>query len=140
MMAKFTLHAPGPYGTRQSRLFGYSQVMEIDGRVELSGQGGWHPERLDYPAGVSIETEVARAFDNVAFMLGSIGLNWSHVAHVNSYHVPEADGQIAKATAEVVRQFGIRMPDHKPIWTCLGVAVLGDPGMRVEVRVTAFRD
>jgi enamine deaminase RidA (YjgF/YER057c/UK114 family) len=32
------------------------------------------------------------------------------------------------------------MPDHKPIWTCLGVAVLGDPKMRVEIRVTAFRD
>jgi enamine deaminase RidA (YjgF/YER057c/UK114 family) len=54
--------------------------------------------------------------------------------------VPEADGPITKATAEVVRQFGIRMPNHKPIWTCLGVAVLGDPGMRAEVRVTAFRD
>ena len=27
----------------------------------------------DYPAGVSIEIEVARAFDNVAFMLDSIG-------------------------------------------------------------------
>ena len=140
MMSKFILHAPGPYGAQQSKHFGYSQVMVIDGRVELSGQGGWHPETLDYPSGVSIETEVARAFDNVAFMLDSIGLNWSHVAHVNSYHVPGSDGQITKATAEVVRQFGIRMPNHKPIWTCLGVAVLGDPGMRVEVRVTAFRD
>src|SRR5215475_8803647 len=85
-MSKFILHAPGRYGAQQSQRFGYSQVMEIDGRVELSGQGGWHPETLDYPAGVSIETEVARAFDNVTFMLGSIGLNWSHVAHVNSYH------------------------------------------------------
>jgi enamine deaminase RidA (YjgF/YER057c/UK114 family) len=54
-------------------------------------------------------------------------------------HVPEPDGLILAATAEVVRQFRLRMPDHKPIWTCLGVAVLGDPGMRVEVRVTAFR-
>jgi len=138
-MSKFTLHAPGSYGAQQSKRFAYSQVMEIEGRVELYGQGGWHPETLDYLFGISIEAEVARAFDNVAFMLNSVGLNWSHVAHVNSYHVPEANGQIAKATAEVVRQFGIRMPNHKPIWTCLGVAVLGDPGMRVEVRVTAFR-
>ena len=113
--------------------------MEIDGRIELSGQGGYHPETLDYPSGVAIETEVARAFDNVTFMLNAVGLDWSHVAHVNSYHVPEADGHITAATAEVVRQFGIRMPGHKPVWTCLGVAALGDPGMRVEVRVTAFR-
>ena len=115
-------------------------MLEIDGRVELSGQGGWRPDTLDFPAGVSIAAEIEQAFDNVAFMLEAVGLDWSNVAHVNSYHVPEADGQITKATAEVVRQFGTRMPSHKPVWTCLGVAVLGDPGMRVEVRVTAFRD
>jgi enamine deaminase RidA (YjgF/YER057c/UK114 family) len=72
-------------------------------------------------------------------MLKAVGLDWSHVAHVNSYHVPEADGRIGAVTAEVVRQFRLRIPNHKPIWTCLGVAVLGDPGMRVEIRVTAFR-
>ncbi len=138
-MPKFTMFAPGPYGAKQAREFNYSQVLEVDGRVELSGQGGWHPETLDYPAGAAIETEVARAFDNVEFMLKAVGLDWSHVAHVNSYHVPEPDGLILAATAEVVRQFRLRMPEHKPIWTCLGVAVLGDPGMRVEVRVTAFR-
>ena len=107
-MSKFTLHAPGPYGAQQKKLFGYSQVMEIDGRVELSGQGGWHPVTLDYPSGVSIETEVARAFDNVAFMLNSVGLNWSHVAHVNSYHVPEADGRSPKRRqkSSVSSEFG----------------------------------
>jgi len=139
-MPKFKTFAPGTYGAKQVKEFSYSQVMEVEGRVELSGQGGWHPETLDYPPGVSIETEVARAFDNVAFMLKAVGLDWSHVAHVNTYHVPEADGRIAAATAEVVRQFRLRMPNHKPIWTCLGVVALGDPGMRVEVRVTAFRD
>jgi enamine deaminase RidA (YjgF/YER057c/UK114 family) len=41
---------------------------------------------------------------------------------------------------EMARQFRLRMPDHKPIWACLGVAILGDPKMRVEIRVTAFRD
>jgi len=119
--------------------FSYSQVMEVDGRVELSGQRGWHPATLNYPAGVPIETEVGRAFDNVDFMLKAVGLDWFHVAHVDSYHVPEANGQILAATAEVVRQFRLRMPNHKPIWTSLGV-LLGDPGMRVEVRVTAFRE
>jgi enamine deaminase RidA (YjgF/YER057c/UK114 family) len=67
-------------------------------------------------------------------------LNWANVAHVNSYHVPDADGTILAATAETARQFRTRMPHHKPIWTCLGVAVLGDPGMKVEIRITAFRD
>jgi enamine deaminase RidA (YjgF/YER057c/UK114 family) len=115
-------------------------VMEVDGRVELSGQGGWDPKTLDFPTGQAIEAEINQAFDNVAFMLDEVGLSWAHVAHVNSYHVPEADGTILAATAEMARQFKQRMPNHKPIWTCLGVAVLGDPKMRVEIRVTAFRD
>ena len=115
-------------------------VMEVDGRVELSGQGGWDPETLEFQTGRSIEEEINQAFDNVAAMLIAVGLGWENVAHVNSYHVPEADGTILAATAEMARQFRQRMPDHKPIWTCLGVAVLGDPKMRVEIRVTAFRD
>jgi enamine deaminase RidA (YjgF/YER057c/UK114 family) len=35
-------------------------------------------------------------------------------------------------------QFRHYMPDHAPIWTLLGVAALGDPKMRVEIRVTAI--
>lgn len=90
-------------------------VMEADGRGELSGQGGWNPETLDFPGtSIPVEDEIAQAFDNVAFML--------------------------RATAEMARQFRLRMPVNRPIWTCLGVAVLGDPAMRVEIRVTAFRD
>jgi len=38
------------------------------------------------------------------------------------------------------RQFGRRILGDKPLWTCLGVAVLGDPKMRVEIRATAFRE
>lgn len=137
-MPKFKLHAPGKWGEKAVREYAYSMVLEIDGRFELSGQGGWDPETLDFPVGVPIEAEINQAFDNVAFMLNAVGLDWSSVAHVNSYHVPE-DGRITRATAEMGRQFKLRMPDHQPIWTCLGVAALGDPNMRVEVRVTAFR-
>lgn len=139
-MPRFKLTAPGPWGEKSANDYSYSMVLEVDGRVELSGQGGWNPGTLDIPSGVPVESETNQAFDNVAFMLNSVGLDWSHVAHVNSYHTPEADGTILAATAEMARQFRKRMPDHKPIWTCLGVAVLGDPGMHVEIRVTAFRD
>src|SRR5688500_7261422 len=103
------MFAPGPYGAKQIEEFSYSQVMEFGGGVGLSGQDDWHPQALDYPLGVPIEPEVGRTFDNVAFMLKAVGLDWSHVAHVHSYHVPEANGQIAAATAEVVRQFRLRM-------------------------------
>lgn len=139
-MPRFTLHAPGAWGEKSAAEYSYSMVMEIDGRVELSGQGAWDPVTLDFHSNVPIEAEIDQAFDNVGLMLKAVGLGWANVPHVNSYHVPEADGTILAATAEMARQFRARMPDHKPIWTCIGVAVLGDPGMRVEVRVTAFRD
>ena len=139
-MPRFRLLAPGGWGEKNLRDYSYSMVMEADGRVELSGQGGWDPATLEFPTGRSIEAEIDQAFDDVAFMLDSVGLGWPNVAHVNSYHTTEPDGAILAATAEMARQFRRRMPDHQPIWTCLGVAALGDPMMRVEIRVTAFRD
>jgi enamine deaminase RidA (YjgF/YER057c/UK114 family) len=61
-MPRFKLHTPGAWGEKMALEDSYSQVLEIDGRVELSGQGGWHPDTLDFPSGVSIETEIAQAF------------------------------------------------------------------------------
>jgi enamine deaminase RidA (YjgF/YER057c/UK114 family) len=89
-MPRFKLHTSGAWGEKNAAEYSYSQVLEIDGRVELSGQGGWNPDTLDFPARVSIEAEIQQAFDNVAFMLRAVGLDWSSVAHVNSYHVPGA--------------------------------------------------
>ena len=139
-MPRFKTFSPGGWGAKAAREYSYSMIMEVDGRVELSGQGGWNPETLEFPTGRPLGAEISQAFDNVAFMLNAVGLDWSNVAHVNSYHVPEPDGHILAAAAEMGRQFRLRMPGHQPIWTCLGVAALGDPKMRVEIRVTAFRD
>jgi hypothetical protein len=51
-------------------------VLEVDGRVELSGQSGWHPNTLDFPVGVPIEAEI----------------NWTNVAHINPYHTQLSTG------------------------------------------------
>jgi enamine deaminase RidA (YjgF/YER057c/UK114 family) len=102
--------APGGWGEKSLRDYNYSMVMEVGGRVELSGQGGWDPITLEFPAGHSIEVEIDQAFDNVAFMLNAVGVDWRNVGHVNSYHVPEPDGTISAATAEMGRQFRLRMP------------------------------
>ena len=93
-MPKFKMLAPGGWGQKNLRDYSYSMVMEADGRVELSGQGGWDPTTLEFPTGRSIEAEINQAFENVAFMLNDVGLGWENVAHVNSYHVPEPDGTI----------------------------------------------
>lgn len=56
---------------------------------------------------------------------------------MNSYHVGLGGHQeeINRAMSERFRQY---MPDHAPVWTVLGVSALGDPKMRVEIRVTAI--
>jgi enamine deaminase RidA (YjgF/YER057c/UK114 family) len=38
----------------------------------------------------------------------------------------------------MTRNFKKWMPDHAPIWTCVGVTRLGDDDMRVEIEVSAF--
>lgn len=35
------------------------------------------------------------------------------------------------------REFKKWMPDHSPIWTCVGVQRLGEDDMRVEIEVVA---
>ena len=52
---------------------------------------------------------------------------------VNSYHVPLND----EALAAMKRNFEKWMPDHCPIYTCVGVQRLGLDDMRVEVEVVA---
>ena len=121
---------PG-YGERQLRTFHYSQAVKIGNRVETSGQGGWN-DNWEFPQ--SLTAEIAQAFRNVERTLASAGAAWQHVIQVNSYHVGFPD-EVNQTMTERFRHY---MPDHAPIWTALGVAALGDPKMRVEIRVTAI--
>lgn len=121
---------PG-YGERQLRTFHYSQAVKIGNRVETSGQGGWN-DNWEFPE--SLTDEIAQAFRNVERTLASAGAAWQHVIQVNSYHVGFPD-EVNQTMTERFRHY---MPDHAPIWTALGVAALGDPKMRVEIRVTAI--
>lgn len=124
---------PG-YGERNLKLFHYSQVVKIGDRVEISGQGGWNDD-WEFPE--SITAEIAQAFRNVERTLALAGARWEHVIHVNSYHVGFG-GHQEEINQAMTEQFRHYMPDHAPVWTCLGVAALGDPKMRVEIRVIAI--
>jgi len=122
---------PG-YGEMFYKKLGYSQAVKVGNRVEISGQGGWSDD-LEFPD--RLEDEIEVAFKNVERVLAAAGATWEHVIHVNTYHVggfpPEANETISR----LFRQY---MPNHGPVWTELGVAVLGDPRMRIEIRVTAI--
>ena len=126
-------------GEEMKRSRHYSQAVRIGNTVEISGQGGWDDE-LNFPE--SLEDEIVAAFDNVERTLAVAGASWRDVVSVNSYHVA-ADGadSIGDAHNDVmIAQFRQRMGDRFPIWTEIGVTVLGAPKMRVEIRVTAVLD
>ena len=42
-----------------------------------------------------------------------------------------------EALAAMVRNMKQFMPNHEPIWTCIGVTRLGQDDMRVEIEVVA---
>ena len=113
----------------------YSQALKIGDRVEISGQGGWDNE-FNFPE--SLEDEIVQAFDNVERTLATAGARWRDVVAVYSYHIPDAPDSIGESHNRVmVEQFRRRMGDRAPLWTQTGVAALGAPKMRIEIRVVA---
>ncbi|MFC5835456.1 Rid family hydrolase [Nonomuraea insulae] len=79
-----------------------------------------------------------QAFENVGRTLAEAGATWRDVISVDSYHIPGSADFIGEVHNRVmVEQFRERMGDRSPIWTEIGVAALGAPKMRVEIRVTA---
>lgn len=94
--------------------------------------GGWDPKTGEFYK--EINAQIDQAFANVELNLKDAGgAGWEQVFRVNSYHVPIND----EAIAAMVRNFRKWMPNHKPIWTCVGVPRLGEDDMRVEIEVVA---
>lgn len=62
------------------------------------------------------------------------GKGWEQVFRVNSYHTDLTQ----EVTSIMTEQFGKWMPNHKPIWTEIGVKQLGAPNMNVEIEVVAY--
>jgi enamine deaminase RidA (YjgF/YER057c/UK114 family) len=130
-MSKPEFIATPGYGERQLRLYHYSQAVKVGNRIETSGQGGWND---DWQFPQRLEDEIAQAFKNVEKTLLAAGAKWADVIAVNSYHV-DFQESVNDVMTKLFRQY---MPENPPIHTLLGVAALGDPKMRVEVRVTAI--
>jgi enamine deaminase RidA (YjgF/YER057c/UK114 family) len=134
-MSKTEFFVTPGYGDRNLELFHYSQAVRIGDRVEISGQGGWNDE-WEFPE--ALADEIAQAFRNIERTLALAGAGWEHVVHVNSYHVPVKVGEgLQEHLDPMVELFRQYLPAQPPIWTCVGVPALGDPKMRVEIRVTA---
>ncbi|CBX95966.1 similar to endoribonuclease L-PSP [Plenodomus lingam JN3] len=119
-------------GERNLRGHGYQQAVRVGDRIEASGQGGWHPETGAYSD--SVKDQIEQAFANVDLCLKDAGgKGWSQVYRVNSYH-PILDDDVLKIMADNFKKW---MPDHSPIWTCVGVMKLAEDKMKVEIEVVA---
>ncbi|RYP48305.1 hypothetical protein DL768_005790 [Monosporascus sp. mg162] len=131
-MSHLKYYAYEKAGINKKAQFKYSQAVRINDRIECSGQGGWDPDTEVFEK--EINAQIDLAFANVERCLKDAGgKGWSQVFRVNSYHVPINN----EAMAAMVRNFKKYMPDHEPIWTCVGVTRLGEDDMRVEIEVVA---
>ncbi|GCB19902.1 2-iminobutanoate/2-iminopropanoate deaminase [Aspergillus awamori] len=131
-MSHLQYYAYPGYGTRSQTDLYYSQAVKVGDRIECSGQGGWDPSTGKINP--EINAQIDQAFANVELTLKNAGgQGWSQVYRVNSYHLPLND----EALNAMVRNLKKYMPNHQPIWTCIGVSRLAYDDMRVEIEVTA---
>ncbi|ORY13253.1 putative L-PSP endoribonuclease family protein [Clohesyomyces aquaticus] len=131
-MAHLQYYAYKGMGEQMREKYKYSQAVRIGERIEISGQGGWHPSTGKIST--EINAQIDQAFENVDLCLKDAGgKGWAEVFRVTSYHLPLND----EAIGAMVRNFEKWMPGHQPIWTCIGVARLGLDDMRVEIEVVA---
>ncbi|EFY85347.1 hypothetical protein J3458_021238 [Metarhizium acridum] len=131
-MSHLQYYAYEKFGVRQREVVGYSQAVRVGDRIEVAGQGGWDPDTGVFEK--EINAQIDLAFSNVDRALRDAGgKGWEQVFRINSYHLPlnrEAEGAM-------VRNLKRWMPNHHPLWTCIGVARLAEDDMRVEIEVSA---
>lgn len=98
----------------------------------LKFAGGW--DRETFKISTDIEEEYEQAFANVDTILRAAGgTGWDQVYSMKTYHT-EITPEITELTVKNARKW---MPNHKPIWTQIGVKQLGLAEMRIEVEVVA---
>ncbi|KAM3458687.1 hypothetical protein MY3296_000445 [Beauveria thailandica] len=132
IMSHLKYYAYKDLGVKQRKDFHYSQAVRVGDRIECAGQGGWDPKTGAFEK--EINAQIDLAFANVDLALKDAGgKGWSQVFRVNSYHLPLN----TEAMDAMVRNFRKYMPDHQPLWTCVGVTRLGEDDMRVEIEVSA---
>lgn len=113
--------------------YGYIAAVQIGNIIKISGQGGWdkncnfiHKELKD---------EIKQALDNVAFVLERAGSGWKNVYSVTSYFTDK----ITDENHGIIVDYFKKNCANPPIWTNVQVAGLGNPNMRIEIVVEAFK-
>ncbi|KAG8526361.1 uncharacterized protein KY384_000354 [Bacidia gigantensis] len=134
-MAHLDFCAPSTVGKKFQEQFHFSQSVRIGDRIETSGHGGSNRETGKLPESVS--AQIAGAFRNIqGALIDAGGEGWNQVYQVRSYHV-NMNLEAAKLMVVCLRKW---CPDHKPLWTAVGVDKLAGPGMKVMIEVVAHSE
>lgn len=129
MPPEFHLFAKGPRPVAP-----FSHAVETDGWVILTGQMPTYPDAPDAPLPAGIAAQTARVMDNLALILGELGLGLEHVVQARAYLTDfERDYAAFNATYQ-----GYFDPARRPARTTVGVTALA-VGALVEVDCIARR-
>ena len=128
-MPDFHLFAKGPRPVAP-----FSHAVESDGWVILTGQMPTDPAAPDAPLPAGIEAQTARVMDNLALILGELGLDLSHVVQCRCF-LTEFERDYAAFNATYAGYFP---EDRRPARTTVGVTALA-VGALVEIDCVARR-
>lgn len=122
-MPDFHLFAKGPRPVAP-----FSHAVEADGWVILTGQMPTDPEDPDAPLPEGVEAQTARVMENLALILGELGLDLSHVVQCRCFLTAfERDYEAFNRTYQ-----GYFPDDRRPARTTVGVTALA-VGALVEI-------
>ena len=112
----------------------FSHAVESDGWVILTGQMPTDPGDPDAPLPEGVEAQTARVMDNLALVLGELGLDLSHVVQCRCFLT-----EFERDYAAFNRTYAGYFPeDRRPARTTVGVTALA-VGALVEIDCIARR-
>ena len=128
-MPDFHLFSDGPRPVAP-----FSHAVEADGWVILTGQMPTDPAAPDAPLPDGIDAQTRRVMDNLALILGKMGLDFSHVVQCRCF-LTEFERDYAAFNETYQSYFP---EDRRPARTTVGVTALA-VGALVEVDCIARR-
>jgi enamine deaminase RidA (YjgF/YER057c/UK114 family) len=98
--------------------------------------GGWDPESAPPVfTAKDVKSQIDQAFSNIDLTLKTAGgKGMSQVFRINSYH-PNSSLEAMAAMKENLEKW---FPDHRPIWTAVGVEKLAFDEMLIEIEAAAY--
>ena len=112
--------------------YGYAPAVRNGNTLFLSGQTALRADG-SFPDDIAEQTN--DAFQHVFEILRWVGLSPSDLVEVHSFHVdlPATFDQFVEVKKRL-------LPSNSAAWTATGVAALGLPGLKVEVKCVASFD